>query len=279
MKLNKTEYNAINYFIYILIILEIYLLYKYNSSLEVSKLRLIQFFKSEFELHRKVIIISILSFVSISFYICYLYKINIISYFILVILFLILSLEYQLIINKHIYKKEININKLYETCNTGDIILYDIPYKIPDITHTIPTYFFGMSHIGIIYKSNNKIYLLECDYNNNNYCNFSKKRKNGIALLKLEDRININENRTFFVKTNFHNYLNNKTIINFIEKYKDVSYMENNFNCITTVIRFFKEANLLKDKNINIFLYVYYKTIFDKNFYNFPFEYEIYKLK
>jgi hypothetical protein len=230
-------------------------------------------------MYGKVIIISILSFISISFYICYLYKINIVCYFILVILFLILSLEYQLNINKHICKKEININKLYEACNTGDIILYDIPYKIPDITHTIPTYFFGMNHIGIIYKSNNELYLLECDYNNNNYCTFSNKRKNGVALLKLEDRININENRTFFVKTNFHNYITNRTIINFIEKYKDVRYMENNFNCITTVIHFFEEANLLKHKNTNIFLYVYYKTIFDKNFYNFPFEYEIYKLK
>jgi hypothetical protein len=182
-------------------------------------------------------------------------------------------------INKRVYEKEININKLYESCNTGDIILYDIPYEIPDIFHIIPTYFFGMNHIGIIYKTNNEIYLLECDYDNNNYCNFSKKRKNGVVLMKLKDRINTNKNCILFVKTNFHNYINNGTIINFVEKYNNVCYMENNFNCITTVIQFFKESNLLKDKSKNILLYVYYEIILDKDFYNFPFECEIYKLK
>ena len=277
MKLKKIQYN-INYILIIVIVLEIYLLYEKKSSLEIFKIKLYNIFNFNFKFYHTLIIIIILSFISISIYICYLFKINIICYFTLIILYLILYLEYQLDINKSIYKKEVNINNLYETFNTGDIVMFDIPRKIPSIFHFIPTYFFGMNHIGIIYKINNEMYLLECDSNDNNYCHFSKKKKNGVALSKLKDKIYQNESFTFFVKTNIHNYINNETIFEFIKKYSDISYMENNFNCITTIMQFFKETNLLKDANQNILLYVYYEIFFDNNFYNFPFECEIYKL-
>ena len=277
MKLKKIQYN-INYILIIVIVLEIYLLYEKKSSLEIFKIKLNNIFNFNFEFYHIPIIIIILSFISISIYICYLFKINIICYFTLIILYLILYLEYQIDINKSIYKKDININNLYEIFNTGDIVMFDIPRKNSSIVNFIPTYFFGINHVGIIYKINNEIYLLECD-SKDNYCYFSKKKKNGVALSKLKDKIYQNESFTFFVKTNIHNYINNETVFDFIKKYGHISYMENNFNCITTIMQFFKETNLLKDANQNILLYVYYEKIFDKNLYNFPFEYEIYKLK
>jgi hypothetical protein len=170
-----------------------------------------------------------------------------------------------------------SVHDFYEQCNTGDVILYEVPYAVPNLFHFIPSLFLGTNHIGIVVKDKNGIYLLECDsvYRE---CIYSKKVKNGVMLNKIEKRTKTDEAEMYFIKTNLHNKINPDNVIPFIEKYTNVNYAEKGLNCISFYLTFLQEFSLLKMNYLVIPPYTNYETILSKDFYNFDYKNEIYHL-
>jgi hypothetical protein len=179
--------------------------------------------------------------------------------------------------NNKISNIKLNIDDLIKNCNTGDIIFYDIPRIIPNIFHYIPTLFFGIHHMGFVVKKNNTVYLLECAYDNN-YCLYSNKIKNGVTLFDVKDRIVHSNNEIYFVKNNIYNFIKDSDVEIFLEKYKNMDYMENNVNCVSIYLMFLQDLNLIKDKYTLFPLYEEYEKLLQPEFYSFPYKKEIYKI-
>lgn len=209
---------------------------------------------------------------------CYFFNLNVFLFFLFCIFTIFIQIELTLRKNHLLTDKEIRVNDLYYQCKTGDIILYDLPFKMNGYEHMIPIYYFGMYHIGIIISMNGEKYCLECDYKTN-YCHYSKRFKNGVNLYKLKDRLDSCYTDIYYVKTNTHEYIPNSNMIPFIEKYHDLGYMEKKMNCVVLYLTFLQEYNLIRKKYFIYPLYVTYDELLDESFYKFPFKREIYKLE
>lgn len=151
---------------------------------------------------------------------------------------------------------------------------------IPNLFHLIPTLFLGVQHIGIIVKkSEREIYFLECNYNPH-YCHYSKRVKTGVILNELSYSIHGNKDASnmYFVKSNMHEHVDYADFMQFIEKYKDVNYMDNSMNCISFYLQFLQEMGLLRESYSTIPLYEPIESVLDPAFYNFDFHRDIYQL-
>ena len=121
----------------------------------------------------------------------------------------------------------VNMNEI----QTGDYILIETPKHIDNYFKLVPVMTLQMYHIGILLKdANNHVYILECEPKPH-YCEYSQKTKTGVMLLPFETRIQ-EFDTVYIVKNNIHNYVSNDDFMAFIDKYKDLKYMENDINCI-----------------------------------------------
>jgi hypothetical protein len=125
-------------------------------------------------------------------------------------------------------------------------------YDIPELffyryLHSLVSNFY-FAHIGIIIKENNKTHILECaeDVFKSNLTN---TYKNGVQYFEAHKRINNYDGRVYLVKNNLQDFITKKDkIFDFIEKYKNITFLENNLGCITFIIKFLEYFKLLKNK-------------------------------
>jgi hypothetical protein len=179
------------------------------------------------------------------------YNINFINTFILTILSLLILIEYKLNTNVYFSNITSDLNEVLKKSTTGDFILfrsyhsYDIPelFFYRYLNALFSNYFFG--HIGIIINNDNKPYILECteDFFESELTN---KKKNGVVYHKAYDRINNYEGTVYICRNNLEKFIKKDKIFDFIEKYKNISFLENNIGCITFLIKFLEYFKLLK---------------------------------
>jgi hypothetical protein len=180
--------------------------------------------------------------------------------------------------NKNLTDKQMSLQNVITNCNTGDIILWNTPTYMPDVFYIIPTLFVGIHHIGIIVKhNNNQIYIIECDQKYD-YCQYSKKMKNGTIVCDFKDRMLEYPDELYYIQSNMHTRVTNSHMYNFIEKHKDVIYGEGFMNCISFIHEFLNEYNLLNEKYSVRPIYIDYKRVLEPSFYNFDYKQEIYKI-
>ena len=123
-------------------------------------------------------------------------------------------------------KSPINIDELYKTCNTGDIIYFRWPY--PDIGFRL---FSKFSHVGMVYKIKNKVYILETHPEGD--ASELGVDESGVHLYDLNERIEKYEGTCYLSKLNIQDVINITTnsIHQFVEKrmdkYKRIPFDEN----------------------------------------------------
>lgn len=274
--------NILSYLILFIIFIEILYIIINNDSLCIINLKLHNSYNvSNINYIYLILFIVIFSLLCFYLYVSYLLNIHLLLSFVFLLLTVFLYVEYKIRKNKNISHLKMDIHKVLENCNTGDIIFYDIPKIIPNIFHFIPILLFGMNHMGIVIKRNNNVYLLECAYDNN-YCHYSNKIKNGVILINLKDRIidsmNNSKNDIYFVKSNLHNQIKESDVNQFIEEYKNNNYMDDQINCVSIYLLFLQKFKLLSSEYSILPLYEEYTKILQPDFYNFDYKNEIYKI-
>ena len=261
-----------------IIILEILYIFINRNNITLLNQYELLFELEEIENYHLLAIFYFIGFCILYIYTTYLLQLNKIISFFFFFTSLFLYTEYKIYNNKKLPKKSILIKDIESECNTGDIILFNMPYSIPNVIHLLPTIFFGIHHLGIVVKTESQTYLLECAYDRN-YCHYSKKPKTGVILFDLKERLeNSKKNEIMLVKSNMHQKINSEQIFEFIEKHKDTSYMEKNLNCSSIYVELVNEFHLLQTQYIYRPIYIEYEQFINSNFYNFDYEYEIYKI-
>ena len=212
-------------------------------------------------LHKIQLITSLILIVSLS--IIYLvsraiqrrYKINSIFIMIFIIMNLLVYIEYKMTTNKHYSTRVDSIQNALDRAQTGDFIFG----RSYESTHIFTYLFFRIfssfisskpffSHIGMIVKINNVPYILESTVDIH-YCVYAKKNKTGVQLIHAYDRINDYPGRIYLSRNNLHQYIQEKDIIPFMDKYGNMDYLENNNVCITILSMFLSFTNVFKKHN------------------------------
>jgi len=172
---------------------------------------------------------------------------------IFIILTITILIEYKLSTNPKFSTIENNTREALSKSTTGDFVLfrsyhsYDIPelFFYRYLNSLFCNIFFG--HIGIIVKQNGIPYILECteDYYkselNNDY-------KNGVIYHKAYDRIQKYSGTVYLTRNNIDKFIDNDKIREFMDKYKNYTFLEKNISCITLIIKFLEYFKLLKNK-------------------------------
>lgn len=270
-------YDFRNIIVYVIICIEIfYIIYNYNNL--IIKNITFKYFILSFQWFKLAIALFVIGLLFEYGLIIYFLNIQFIPAFIMLFLTFIICTEYKLKKNKSLSNKTQLLKDASNDFKTGDIVIFETAYNMGDIYELIPVHFLGISHIGLILKEKDEIYLMHADIHEN-YCEFSKQTKTGVVLQKLSDVIS-NMNYSFFVaKTNFHLHVNNDDINKFFEKYRHNIYMENNINCISFIVLFLKEFNFINSYNDILPTYIEYEKILDNSFYNFNCIHDILKIK
>jgi hypothetical protein len=260
-------------------ILEILYIFINRNNLTLLNQYELLFDIEEIEHYHLLAVFYFIGFCILYIYATYLLELNLIISFFFFFTSLFLYTEYKIHNNKKLPQKSIPFKDIESKCNTGDIILFQMPYSIPNIIHLLPTIFFGIHHLGIVVKTDNhQTYLLECAYDRN-YCHYSKKTKTGVILFDLKERIeNSPKNNVMLVKSNMHQKINQEQIFQFIEKHKDTSYMEKDLNCSSMYLELLNECKLLKNQYIYRPIYIEHENFINPDYYNFDYQYEIYKI-
>ena len=179
------------------------------------------------------------------------YNVNKLILFIFIILTFMIIIEYKLSTNKYLSNIENSIEDALNKSTTGDFILFRSYH-----TYDIPALFFSrylnslssqvfFTHVGIIIKKDGVPYIMESaeDYHN---CEINNKYKNGFVFHKAYDRINDYSGRVYLCRNNLEKFIDNEKINNFINKYKNIKYLENNIACIKLITTFLYDCNILK---------------------------------
>jgi hemin uptake protein HemP len=247
----------INYYnIFILSIIFIQLIYIFFNSSELFSEKIDYIISHEGNMHIKFISILLITIfiISIYYFINFIkkkYNINKLILYIFIILTFIIIIEYKLSTNKYLSNIENSIEEALNKSTTGDFILfrsyhtYDIPelFFYRYLNSLSSQVFFG--HIGIIIKKNGVSYIMESteDYYN---CEINNKYKNGFIFHKAYNRIKDYSGRVYLCRNNLEKFIDNNKINNFINKYKNINFLENNIACIKLIILFLYDCNILK---------------------------------
>jgi hemin uptake protein HemP len=246
--------NYLNIFIIIIILIQI--IYIFFNATELFSEKIDYIISHEGNIYIKIItiIIMILIFIPLHYLIIFFskkYKINKFILYIFIILTIMIIIEYKLSTNKYLSNIECDIDEILEKSTTGDFLLFRSyhTYDIPELLFyryfnaLSSKYFFG--HIGIIIKKNGVPYIMESteDYYN---CEINKKNKNGFIFHKAYDRIKSYSGTVYISRNNLDQYINDYNLKSFINKYKDIYFLENNIGCVNFIILFLYECNLLK---------------------------------
>lgn len=224
-----------------------------------------------------IIIFTVSCILLLTFITSILLNINSLLTCIFLVLTIFLYLEYKL---NYTDANVMDVGYLVNTdgIHTGDYVLMDTPKQMDSYFQFIPVTSMNMYHVGILIKdSKNNVYILESEHIPH-YCEYSQKTKTGVMLSPFETRIQ-EFDTVYIVKNNIHNYVSNDDFMTFVDKYKDLKYMENDINCIVLLLLFLKEHGLLKHEEITKRLYVEYPYILDNANYTIDFDYSIVKAK
>jgi hypothetical protein len=147
--------------------------------------------------------------------------------------------------------EEKEIDAALEESKTGDFILcrsynsYDIPAFL-SLRYLIslfsPTFF---SHIGMIVKDGNEIYIIEND-EDFFYCLHHKYRKNGSIMQNAKKRIKEYSGRVYLSKTNLHQFIDSSQLYENFKKYEHYSYFQDGIMCSNMI------SNMLSDLGVMI---------------------------
>lgn len=236
-----------------------------------------KFFKiNDIEDTKFLIFILIIIFFSLKFIIDSPNKIYAIIIIILVYCFIFYIINESLKTNVRLSNKKIDVDKIINDINTGDIVLFRC-YEIDKLTGLF-NYFLAIiqetffTHIGIIYKDKSgKVYILESNADEH-YCELSKKRKQGVCLIDFKKRIKINNtHRIHLIKNNIHKFIDNDNFYKSILKYKDLSFMENGVYCLNLITNILEEHGIMKEKKFIPYLF---DELYLKNNYKKSIEFE-----
>jgi len=246
-----------NYYnIFILPIIFIQLIYIYFNSSELFSEKIYSIISHQGSMKIKFIslLLLIIFITSIYYFINFIkkiYNVNKLILSIFIILTFMIIMEYKLSTNKYLSNIENSIEEALNKSTTGDFILFRSyhTYDIPDLffwrfLNPLSSEIF-VGHIGIIIRKNGIPYIMECadDYHN---CEINNKYKNGFVFNKAYDRIKDYTGRVYLCRNNLEKFIDNEKINNFINKYKNISFLENNIGCVNLIIKFLYECNILK---------------------------------
>lgn len=275
-KTNNQNIYIITSFIIFIIFIEIIYIIFFCKELFKEKIDYILSFEGNVYVKIFSVFLFILFFLIIYYFTKYIekeYNIFFLYTFILIILSFLLLIEIKLKTNVNFSNKTGDINEVLNNTTTGDFILfrsynsYDIPelffYRYLNALYS--KVFFG--HIGIIINNNNEPYILECteDFFKSEITN---KKKNGVIYHKAYNRINDYYGNVYICKNNIEKFIDNNDIINFMEKYKNISFLENNISCVIFIKKFLEYFNLL---NIKSYFMLPYDFI-NKEIYNIDYK-------
>ena len=248
----KTQYlNSL-----ILCIIFIQLIYIFFNSTEIFSEKIYSIISHEGSIKIKFIsiLLLIIFITSIYYFINFInnkYNVNKIILSIFIISIFMIITEYKLSTNKYLSNIENSIEDALNKSTTGDFILFRSyhTYDIPDLffwrflNPISSEIFFG--HIGIIIKKDGVPYIMECadDYNK---CIINNKYKNGFIFHKAYDRIKDYTGRVYLCRNNLEKFIDNEKIDVFVNKYKKISFLENNIGCVKLIIEFLYDCNILK---------------------------------
>ena len=246
----------INYIFIFLIFIEV-LFIIFNTN-ELFKEKIDYIISPEGDIRIKIlsIILLILFILAIYYLIKYINKlffIDKIILFIFIILTITIMIEYKLSTNPKFSTIENNIIEALKKSTTGDFVLFRSyhSYDIPELLFyrylqsLFCDVYFG--HIGIIIKQNGIPYILECteDYYkselNNDY-------KNGVIYHKAYDRIQKYNGTIHLSRNNIDKFIDNDKINDFMNKYKNYTFLEKNVGCVGFILKFLEYFKLLKNK-------------------------------
>jgi hypothetical protein len=154
--------------------------------------------------------------------------------------------------NKHYSTRVDSIQNALDRSQTGDFIFWRsyesdniFDYILFRVFHAFISSTPFFSHIGMIVKINNVPYILECT-SMSNYCVYANKHTTGVQLVHAYDRINDYPGRIYLSRNNLHQYIQEKDIIPFMDKYGNMEFLDDNNVCITIISMFLSFTNVFK---------------------------------
>ena len=183
-------------------------------------------------------------------------------------LLIVLVLIFILFLKQNDENIKIKYNDIKNDLNTGDILFF----SGNDNTSNLIKKFINsnLSHCGIIIKKKNTLYLLECDIEY--YYDFlSKKMKNGVRLVNLDQRIkDYNGNIFAYRKLINSQNLNYKKLDFLLKKTNKINFDKNIIRWIFSYLKLKNIYNILKNDNFMLcsqyIAYIYKKLgILHKN--------------
>lgn len=171
----------------------------------------------------------------------------------------IVIVEYKFKTNINLTEDILDIPHFLENAKTGDLVLYRSyhSYDVPEFiffrmfASLFTTTYFG--HIGMVVKIKNKIYILESALDKC-YSILTNTVKNGVILTPAEDRIIHYTGRVHYIKTNIHEFITEKELINYIFKKRlhTKSFFEDSLSCVNLIIRVLLNFKLFRRDKISI---------------------------
>ena len=173
------------------------------------------------------------------------------------ILYLIFIISFIFYNRNPKFNKKISLkyNDIKNNLDTGDIILFSCNATFSNFIKKISNSIF--THCGIIIKLYNKLFILECDFDDE-YDYITSSYKKGVHLVNLEKKINMFGNLFCYRKLK-GNKLEKKKLTNIIKK---TYFYQFELNIIKLILNYIG-LNLFKSKNkmmcSEYISYVYYK--------------------
>lgn len=127
--------------------------------------------------------------------------------------------------------KKKDINKIIKECKTGDLVLFR--WKFIDILVRMVSKY---NHIGVIYKTKDKVYLIEMNPEDD-------KLKEGVHKYNLKKRLKEFKGNCYYSKLNTNTTINKKTFKSSLQKYKKIPF-DNDFRYSYTKNFIIKNLNL-----------------------------------
>lgn len=263
-----------NEVMFVLIICQVIYLMSLEK-IELTSLKYKYYIDETFQFYHMKIFIALAGVIALVFYICMKHKLSIIITFAFIIMTLISYFEYTLYNINHMIDKEIKLNEMYDFCETGDIILENMPHVMNGLIWTIPVFTLGTSHIGMIIKQDKQLYLLHCS-SEFLYCEHTKHTTSGVMLSKLDTYLK-NGKKGILIKTNLHDKIKHEKLVSILDETSNISYGSNDWNCINYFIHILNKCDVLQRK-YKVWLYTHYSNVLNKNIYKDDFDYDAYKI-
>lgn len=191
-------------------------------------------------------------FIKMVIYISNILKVKWILLFICILFVMVIWIDYKLRTNHLISFERKSLKDAIRDCNSYDLVLFRLYHTedVPELLfyrwfHSLISELYS-GHIGIIYKENGKVYVIETT-DTFYLSHFDQKYKNGVMLNDFESYVKKYDGNVYICHNNIHKFKNNQELYECAYKYKDLNFFDNGIGCVNLVHNIFSELNIIME--------------------------------